>query len=113
MDYAKLVKLFVDKLEFFVHIISIVIVIRGIIEALYTVIKDYKNIESTFVQARIMLCESISLALSFVLSIEVIKIMYITNMQQLGLVFMIILLKILIHYFVDQDLEKYKDQMSI
>lgn len=110
MNYAKLIRSFCDKLEIFINIVAIIIVIRGIIKALYIIINDYQSVQSTFIESRLILCESVSLALSFILTIEVIKIMYITKLEQLGIVFMLVLLKIVIHYFVDQDIEKYKDE---
>ena len=110
MNYSKLVKSFCDKLEIFINVVAIIIVLRGIIKALYIIINDYQSIESTFIESRIILCESISLALSFILTIEVVKIMYITKIEQIGIVFMLVILKIIIHYFVDQDIEKYNEE---
>jgi uncharacterized membrane protein len=73
---------------------------------------DFSASEIDILEAKIRLSNSISLALSFILSIEILKIYYIKTYKQLIIVSALVLLKLTVNYFLTLDINDAQKKRS-
>lgn len=96
----------IDFLELFVYIISSIIIFLSILNSIYLYFFDYEeNNELGVLEAKIKLSNTISLALSFILSIEILKIYYIKTYKQLIIVSSLVIIKLIVNYFLNKEIE--------
>ena len=96
----------IDFLELFVYIIASLIIFLSILNSIYLYFYDYnKNNELGILEAKIKLSNTISLALSFILSIEILKIYYIKTYKQLIIVSSLVIIKLIVNYFLNKEIE--------
>jgi uncharacterized membrane protein len=96
----------IDFLELFVYIIASLIIFLSILNSIYLYFYDYnKNSELGVLEAKIKLSNTISLALSFILSIEILKIYYIKTYKQLIIVSSLVIIKLIVNYFLNKEIE--------
>ena len=108
-----LLKLDISSLEFMVYFLASFIIFTSVIYSIYfytanlssrTDTADFSAGELDILEAKIRLSNSISLALSFILSIEILKIYYIKTYKQLIIVSALVLLKLTVNYFLTLDI---------
>ena len=103
--YEKFLQKIVSFVEIVAYSFSVIIITISIIVSIFIYIMEYKNPERSFVDTRINLGEAISLALSFILSVEILKIFYIKTYKQLIIVASVTLLKLTINKFLLEEID--------
>ena len=103
--YEKFLQKIVSFVEIVAYSFSVIIITISIIVSIFIYIMEYKNPEISFVDTRINLGEAISLALSFILSVEILKIFYIKTYKQLIIVASVTLLKLTINKFLLEEID--------
>jgi uncharacterized membrane protein len=106
----------VSVIEIITYTIAIVIITRSIVMSVYIYATEIDDFQKSYNDSRIMLGQSISLALTFILCIEVLKVFYIKTYQQLIIVVVLTLLKLTIGYYLETEIsnaikEKAMDYM--
>ena len=94
----------VSIIQIFAYTISVIIIGLSIINSVVNYIQEYNYPTKAFYDTRLILGESITLALSFILSIEVLKLFYVKNYKQLIIIVTLVLLKLGISYFLDYEI---------
>ena len=92
-------------------IIILVSIIRTIIEFVSYII-EYRNTDITllFKNTRLQLTRSSAIALSFILTVEILKLIYIKTYKQLVIVTSLVIIKLLINYFLIKEI--YEDEQN-
>ena len=112
----KAVSFFKYTLEPFIsyalYFIAIIIIVWGVVQTMVVGAKDAmdktKTQEQIIADMRIALSENIALALTFILAAEVMNTFRVPNLFQLIKVALIVLLRELITYFLDAEVERLK-----
>lgn len=105
-SYENFLKGSVTVIEIFSYTISVIIIGISVIYSVFTYISEYKHPQLAFSDAKLILGESIALALSFILSIEILKIFYIKTYKQLVIIVSLTLLKLTINYFLLNEIQQ-------
>jgi uncharacterized membrane protein len=105
-SYENFLKGTVTIIEIFAYTISVIIIGISVVYSLFTYITEYKHPQIAFADTKLILGQSIALALSFILSIEILKIFYIKTYKQLVIIVSLTLLKLTINYFLLNEIEK-------
>ena len=103
----------INLLELFVYFSSSFIILFSILYSIYYYLTNIKNISLTTLELKIKLGNTISLVLSFILSVEILKIYYIKSYKQLIIISVLVILKLTINYFLTieiEDSEKHKKE---
>ena len=103
--YENYLKKIVSIFELFTYTISIIIIATSIIHSFFIYYHDYNNPLKMFDDIRLTLGESISLSLSYILSVEILKIFYIKTYKQLTIVVTVCLLKIIINNYLLNEIK--------
>ena len=102
----------INYLEIFVYFIASLIVFISIIYSIYYYVINYKKGEDTLLNIKIHMSNYISLTLSIILAIEILKIYYIKTYKQLVIVSVLVLLKLIINYFLMMEIEDAHEQLK-
>jgi len=103
--YEDFLKNSVSIIEIFSYTISVIIIAVSIVYSVVNYVKEYKNPTKAYFDTRLILGESISLALSFILSVEILKLFYIKSYKQLVMIVSLVLLKLTISYYLTSEIE--------
>ena len=108
MDIYKSKKSLKNTIEYFDIIVSLTVLIIFTYNIILTSYKFYiinsPSVEK--VTAKIKLMESISISLSFILCIEILRFFYIKNYKQLIIVSSLVMIKLLINYFLGKEIKE-------
>ena len=99
-------KLDINYLEIFIYFLAVIIIIISVIRSVIAYFYDLINKEDNIYIIKSNILENISLALSFILSIEILKIFYIKTYKQLIIVASLVALKLIINYFIGLEIIK-------
>jgi uncharacterized membrane protein len=110
ISYSNFLQNSVSIIEIFIYTISVIIILLSILYSIFTLGKEINNYEKAFEDTRLILGESISLSLTFILSVEILKIFYIKTYKQLIIIASLTLLKLVINYYLLSEIEKDKEQ---
>lgn len=103
----------VDLLQILAYTISYIIIGISIVRSSYIYFIYYnKSVELSYDKIRIVLGESSSLALSFILGVELLKIFYIKTYKQLIFVICLVLLKLLVTRFLSSEIQNISRQQE-
>jgi uncharacterized membrane protein len=102
----------INYLEIFVYFIASLIVFISIVYSIYYYVINYKKGEDTLLNIKIHMSNYISLSLSIILAIEILKIYYIKTYKQLVIVSVLVLLKLIINYFLMMEVEDAHEQLD-
>ena len=108
-DLSNILKMNINYLEIFVYFLATIILIVSVIKSMYYYVIVMINDEYNLSNAQINLLESISLALSFILIVEVLKMYYIKTYKQLIIVSVLVVIKIIIKFFIRFDLKNEEE----
>lgn len=101
-------------IEYSLYVLGISTIILGTIVAITVGIKDKTkkkfSTDETIADMRITMSEFIALGLTFILGAEVVKTFRVPNMYQLIKVTMLVLLRQLITYFLDKDVNRLRKE---
>jgi uncharacterized membrane protein len=109
IEYENVLKNGVTIMEVFTYSISVIIISISIVKAVAIYILEYNDVEKAFEDSRFFLGESVSLALSFILAVEILKIFYIKSYKQLIFVVVLTSLKLTVNYFLTKELNQYSN----
>lgn len=114
MDINQSKKLLKNIIEYFAIFVSLVVLIVFTYNIIYACYVFYINRTTTVekIKRKIMLIESISLSLSFILCIEILRLFYIKNYKQLFIVCSLVVIKLLINYFLGKEIEESKKEIE-
>ena len=112
-NYENFLKNSVLIIEVFTYTISVIIISISVIYSAFIYIYEYKNIQQAFEDSGLFLGESISLSLSFILAVEILKIFYIKSYKQLIIIVSLTLLKLTINYFLLNEIDKVTKKLNI
>jgi len=100
-------------IEYFLYIVGMIVILLGSLSSIYLYLKDKKEnkekVDRIIADMRIRLAESISLGLTFILGAEVVKTFRVPNFYQLIKITVLVILRQLITYFLDKDVERLKN----
>jgi len=115
MDYVGLNYTDTPIIELLLYIFGLIVIVistfNGLIRSVRRLINPTKQNEKVISDLRIYLSESYTLALTFILGAEIMKIFRIPNNYQLIRVTLLVLLRQLIVYFLDSDIIKLKKEI--
>jgi uncharacterized membrane protein len=109
--YNNFLKSTVSIIEIITYTISIIIITRSIFMSVYIYATEIDESQQVYNKVRFMLGQSISLALTFILCIEVLKVFYVKTYQQLVIVVVLTLLKLTIGYYLENEIEDIDKNM--
>tara|TARA_E500000178_G_C16410425_1_gene482764 strand:- start:60 stop:404 length:345 start_codon:yes stop_codon:yes gene_type:complete len=99
-------KIDISYLEVFIYLVSVIIIVISVVQSTITYFNDLIHNRNNIYVIKSNILENISLALSFILSIEILKIFYIKTYKQLILVGSLVFLKLVINYFINLEIIK-------
>lgn len=102
----KFIKSMILDLEILTYFITIIIISYSIIYSSFIYFKGINEGPIIYIKSRIRLGESVSLSLSFILGIEILKLYYIKTYKQLILVGSIVTIKLCISYFLGKEIDE-------
>ena len=108
MDVTKIKFLLKNTIEYFDIAVSLLVLIIFTYNIIMTSYMFYIN-ESPLkkkIEQKIKFIESISLSLSFILCIEILKLFYIKRYRQLVIVCALVIIKLLISFFVNREMNQ-------
>jgi len=112
-NYMKLIDKFQNSLHYGVYIIQIftytisfVIISISIIISSIIYFRNFRSQNDAYSDTKLNLSRSISIALSFILGVEILKLFYIKTYQQLIIVATLVVIKLLVTYFLSKEIDK-------
>ena len=105
-NYEVFLKDTVTVVEIFTYTISVIIISLSIIYSIGIYFYEFRYPEKAFDDIRLYLGESISLALSFILAVEILKVFYIKTYKQLVIVVSLTLLKLVINHYLLNEIDR-------
>ena len=104
-NYDDFLKNTVTIIEVFVYTISIIIIVLSIIISVVNYAREFNRPTKAFYDTRLILGQSVSLALSFILSVEILRLFYVKTYKQLIMIISLCSLKLLISYFLSYEID--------
>ena len=93
-------------IQIFTYTISFVIISISIIISSYIYFRNFRSQDKAYDNTKLYLSRSISIALSFILGIEILKLFYIKSYKQLIFVATLVTIKLLVTYFLSKEIDK-------
>ena len=109
-NFDKILKIDITFIELFVYFISSLILFPTILYVIYYYYRYMSKGQITTLESKIKIGNTISLILSFILSVEILKIYYIKSYKQLIIISTLLILKLLINYFLTHEIEEAEKQ---
>jgi len=97
-------------IEILVYFLTIIMLFTTLIKSFIRYFKDDQDIDN-MIKIRIVMGESIGLSLTFILAVEILKIYYIRNYRQLIIISCLVVLKLIITFFLQQETDNYKKEI--
>ena len=102
----KYLEMIISIVQIITYIIATIIIIFGIFYSVFTYFRNYDKPIIAFYEVKTILSESISLSLSFILCVEILKLFNISNYKQLILVVTLVVLKLTVNYFESYEISQ-------
>jgi uncharacterized membrane protein len=102
----------IDFLEIFSYFIACIIVFLTLVYSMYYFVMNYEKGQETLLNIKIYISNYVSLALSVILAIEILKIYYIKTYKQLVIVSVLVLLKLVINYFLTIEIDHARELLE-
>ena len=104
--FKKYLEIIISIVQIITYIIATIIIIFGIFYSVFTYFRNYDKPIIAFYEVKTILSESISLSLSFILCVEILKLFNISNYKQLMLVVTLVVLKLTVNYFESYEISQ-------
>lgn len=104
--YGELLHNGIYLIQAIAYTISFVIISMSILRSTVKYFHYYNKPELAYYNTRLDLSESISIALSFILGVEILKLFYIKSYKQLIFIVCLVSIKLLVSYFLTVEIEK-------
>ena len=108
-NYNDGLKKTITFIELFTYTIAVIIISLGILKSIINYIKEYNTPNKDFYDTRLILGQTISLSLTFILSIEILKLIYIKSYKQLVIIISVVLLKLVISFYLEYEFKTTKE----
>jgi len=105
IKYENLLKKIISLIDILCYSLSIIIISINIIWSFIIYIKEFSNPMLAYEDTRLHIGQAISISLSFILAVEILKLFYIKSYKQLIIVMGVSLLKLTISYFLMYEIE--------
>ena len=113
-NYEDFLEYIISYTESFVYTVAFIIIAVSMIKGtIIYIIFQIKNPSVIYDKTRLQLSESFSMALSFIVGIEILKLFYIKEYKQLIIVISLVLIKIILVYFVEIELQIAKQNINL
>jgi len=109
-NFDKILKIDITFIELFVYFVFSLILFPSILYVIYYYFRYRSKGQITTLESKIKIGNTISLILSFILSVEILKIYYIKSYKQLIIITTLLILKLLINYFLTHEIEEAEKQ---
>jgi uncharacterized membrane protein len=93
-------------IQIFTYTISFAIISISIIISSYIYFRNFRSQDDAYSDTKLYLSRSISIALSFILGVEILKLFYIKSYKQLIIVTTLVVIKLLVTYFLSKEIDK-------
>lgn len=93
-------------IQIFTYTISFVIISISIILSSYIYFRNFNSQDTAYTTTKLYLSRSISIALSFILGVEILRLFYIKTYKQLIFVATLVVIKLLVTYFLSKEIDK-------
>ena len=93
-------------MQIFTYSISFIIISISIIISSYIYFRNFKTQDEAYIDTKLYLSRAISIALSFILGVEILKLFYIKSYKQLIIVATLVAIKLLITYFLSKEINE-------
>lgn len=103
---SNFLKLDINFLEILIYFLAVIIIVISVFQSTVAYFTDLIHKEDNIYMIKSNILENITLALSFILSIEILKIFYIKTYKQLIIVASLVALKLIINYFITLEIVK-------
>ena len=103
---SNFLKLDINFLEILIYFLAVIIIVISVFQSIVAYFTDLIHKEDNIYMIKSNILENITLALSFILSIEILKIFYIKTYKQLIIVASLVALKLIINYFITLEIVK-------
>ena len=103
--YSKYLRNVVNVVEILIYTFALILIVLSVLYSIFVFITEINDINMAFDRSRLILGESVYLALTFILAIEILQIFYIKTYRQLVIVVVLILSKLVINYFLIHEIE--------
>ena len=103
-SYENLLHNGVYLIQIFSYTISFIIISISIITSTYIYFHKFNSQRDAYNETKLNLGRSIALALSFILGVEILKLFYIKTYQQILLVSILVVIKLLVSYFLSKEI---------
>jgi len=90
----------------FTYTISFVIISISILISSYLYFRNFNVQNEAYTVTKLYLSRSISIALSFILGVEILRLFYIKTYKQLIFVVTLVFIKLLVTYFLSKEIDK-------
>ena len=93
-------------IQIFTYTISFTIISISIIISSYIYFRNFRSQDEAYNITKLYLSRSISIALSFILGVEILKLFYIKSYKQLIIVATLVVIKLLVTFFLSKEINK-------
>lgn len=110
---SKVLRTNIANLEIIIYFIAIIIIIVTVVQSTYSYFRYILQEEKHLRNIRGTLLNNIAFALSFILSMEILKIFYIKTYKQLIIVASLVILKLVIELFINKELDDQQKERPL
>jgi len=98
----------ISYLEIVVYICVLILIIRSLLKSVYDFVVD-KDMSSWYEDTKLSFSYTISISLTSILFLEILKLFYIKTAHQIFIISGITALKLIINHFVESDLKELQE----
>ena len=102
----------IGYLEIVVYICVLILIIRSILKSIYDFVVD-KDMNSWYEDTKLSFSYTISISLTSILFLEILKLFYIKTAHQILIISGITALKLVINHFVENELKELQELKKI
>jgi uncharacterized membrane protein len=107
-EYKYYLKYGVYIIQIFTYTISFTIISISIFISSYIYFRNFNEKNEAYKLTKLYLSQSISISLSFILGVEILRLFFIKSYKQLTIVATLVAIKLSVNYFLSREIEKSK-----
>ena len=96
----------INIIQIFTYTISFAIISISIVISSYIYFSNFNTKNEAYSVTKLYLSQSISISLSFILGVEILRLFYIKSYKQLIIVATLVSIKLLVTYFLSKEIDK-------
>ena len=111
--YNNFLKKTILYVEMIIYVITIFIILVSLALSVFNYLKHLINQDKNeYISIRIQISKSITLVLTFIICIEILKLYYIRTYKQLIIVCSVVILKLIISKFLNEEVKEISNQIT-